>query len=628
MYLIGYYNPYHSYPSRVVPIISKESKIFAIYRDNNILEYREIPEFLNYNRLSEEQILEFDHIDVSENSLFALNPNDIVFYSTEKELLNIIVESKVYIKYNSYLLFNLAISTGDDFLCQFAFRKCITQLIGIDKSFANDWYNKSYKIAKKKMNLPNNIEEYLKDFNIIKIGCSIDKIGLITELNNLINSDNAFFKEFNAQLVIYEYKNSDLEQAFLNKELDIIIPESNDFFEQCKYEKFDKGKYYRLCSSRITLILNSKKINLEKGSGEVLQLFFENLLGNQDFSFIRPRSSTQYGKLIDIFILKNIFQLLGYNDLGFAESIIKKVENKVKRYINSDQELLDCFKSESIPDIDSFFIKKSSVREFKDVIPDDFVSIEIDLDDRFNHESGMYVVNSNINFLNIPNRFEQLLFENEYLRKSHNIECPLTEVSEKMQNELLSEYKDFAYYTLQRPLSINLVVDTSGSMHGEKMDSVQDAIRIFIALLNSERGDKLGIVEFNNSANIISPIDFIANNEDRLFKILRELNSHGRTALLDAINLAIDSLKSLKDDAIKIIIVLTDGHENCSRTTTDDVFMKIKNINNDIYMFGFAFGRDADLNLLNELSMLTGGYTHEGTISNIKRLFSYIARQF
>jgi len=627
MYLLGYYNPSHCYPSKVVPIINKASKIFAIYRTNNDIEYREIPDSMTYNKLSDRQMLEYDKINILESHLFAFNPDDILFYGSDKELLEIIQESKKYINYNPFSLLNLTLLYGNEFLVQYAFRKCVTELIGVDMVFANNWYTENYKLALKKIDLPQSIEQYINNFNIVKIGCAIDKLDLITELNNHINSNKALFSEYKTQLVTYAYNNSELVQAFQNNKLDILIPESDDFYKEHEDEKLDKEKYHSLCSSRIVLIINLTKIGRDVNINEAFQLFFENLLFNQNFSFIRPRSNTQYGMLIDSFILENIGKYKENINSENIESIIKQIENKVKRYFNSDQELMDYLKSDNNLEIDAFFIKKSFINEFRDIILDDYISIEIELDDRYNLDTGLYIVNSNLNFLDIPNRYQELMFENEYLIKSNNIEFPISEAHAKLQLELLSKYFDFGYKTLQRPLSINIVVDSSSSMQGEKIDSVKDAIRTFIALLNSERGDKLGIIEFNDSAKVLSPIEYIANNEDNLFKILRELSSHGWTALLDAINLSIDSHFDLVDDTIKIIIVLTDGHENSSRTTLDELNRKIMKFKNDIFLFGFAFGQDADLKLLKELSQLTGGYTHEGTISNIKQLFSYIAKQ-
>ncbi|NOU17117.1 MAG: VWA domain-containing protein [Bacteroidales bacterium] len=627
MYLIGYYNPYHCYPSKIIPIIINEDKLFAVYRYKETPEYLEIKDSVQFIKLNDDQLFKYDKIDLSNYSFFAFSLNDIIYYKTDYELLEILLQTKKYINYNPFLLLNLSQSTGDKFLNQYAFRKCIIQLIGVNEKFTYKWYNENYKLNNNTINLPVSLDEYKENIRLIKIGCSIDKVEFISELNNYINSDNSFFKEFNTQLITYGCTNSELELAFLNRVFDIVIPESIDFFKIDESFVINNEKYNNLGSSRIILIQKSRNLNLNSSPDEAIRHFFENFLFNKEFSFIRPRSDTQFGMLIDSFILEYIDKYLHNNITNDIEEIIELSEKKVKRYFNSDQELLEYFKIEDNWEIDSFFIKKSFLNEFLDIIPNDFAPIIIELDERYTIDIELYVSNQNISYYNIPERFQEILVDNDYLTKAYNVDLPLSAIFVNERLTLLNKYSGFGYNTLQKPLSIYLVVDTSGSMSGDKIDSVKDAIRTFIALLNSERGDKLGIISFNNFPTIVSPIDFITNREDSILRSVRDIVASGGTALLDAINLSIDSHLEFLDDGIKLIIVLTDGLERHSRTTTyDKLINKIRALSTNINMFGFAYGQDADLGYLEAISKLTGGYAKEGTISNIKQLFSYIAR--
>ena len=52
------------------------------------------------------------------------------------------------------------------------------------------------------------------------------------------------------------------------------------------------------------------------------------------------------------------------------------------------------------------------------------------------------------------------------------------------------------YYT-KRPTNVYLVVDTSGSMEGEKIERAQTALKSFLAQIRGER-DRVGVIEFGS----------------------------------------------------------------------------------------------------------------------------------
>ena len=68
------------------------------------------------------------------------------------------------------------------------------------------------------------------------------------------------------------------------------------------------------------------------------------------------------------------------------------------------------------------------------------------------------------------------------------------------------------------PISIVLVVDTSGSME-DKLDNVEDALRHFVATTREE--DESGLIKFASSVERITPLGAGANRLDRAFRDLR-----------------------------------------------------------------------------------------------------------
>src|SRR5690242_11840429 len=87
------------------------------------------------------------------------------------------------------------------------------------------------------------------------------------------------------------------------------------------------------------------------------------------------------------------------------------------------------------------------------------------------------------------------------------------------------------------PLSVGLVFDTSGSM-GNKMEKSRQAVAEFLKTMNTE--DESFLVEFNDRAELA--LGFTKSPEEIQNK-LTFTQSKGRTALLDAVYLALHTMK-------------------------------------------------------------------------------------
>lgn len=112
-----------------------------------------------------------------------------------------------------------------------------------------------------------------------------------------------------------------------------------------------------------------------------------------------------------------------------------------------------------------------------------------------------------------------------------------------------------------RPLPVLLLVDNSGSMANEKINTVNAAIREMLAEFSSIKNAKgkinIGVISFGNEVQVVQPIDKIENVNIPVFE------AAGKTWMGEAINLAVDML----EDKTKVperaytptIIILSDG---------------------------------------------------------------------
>src|SRR5258708_12806192 len=114
------------------------------------------------------------------------------------------------------------------------------------------------------------------------------------------------------------------------------------------------------------------------------------------------------------------------------------------------------------------------------------------------------------------------------------------------------------------PLSIGLVFDTSGSM-GNKLTKSREAVAHFFKTANPE--DEFFLVQFNDRPELVE--DFTTNLEN-IQNRLTFTQSKGRTALLDAVYMALHKMKKAHNPR-KALLIISDGGDNSSRYTESEI---------------------------------------------------------
>lgn len=165
------------------------------------------------------------------------------------------------------------------------------------------------------------------------------------------------------------------------------------------------------------------------------------------------------------------------------------------------------------------------------------------------------------------------------------------------------------------PVSIGIILDTSGSMH-DKMGRVREAVTQFCEEANPQ--DEFFMVVFSDQPRLVT--DFTTAPED-LEKELLFTQPKGRTALLDAIYMGLGKMKQAKH-AKKALLIISDGGDNHSIYMEKEVRAAAKESDVMIYAIG-TFDRYASTPeetrgpaLLSELAEPTGGqaYTLQNTM--------------
>jgi Ca-activated chloride channel homolog len=141
------------------------------------------------------------------------------------------------------------------------------------------------------------------------------------------------------------------------------------------------------------------------------------------------------------------------------------------------------------------------------------------------------------------------------------------------------EQKVETFSTEDAPISVGLVFDTSGSMSDKIQKSKQAALQFF---KTSNPQDEFMLINFSERPNLISGFTSkFENLQDRLLFV----KSGGKTAMLDAIYLALHEMRQATTNR-KALLVISDGGDNHSRYTENDVRRAIKESDVQIYTVG------------------------------------------
>jgi Ca-activated chloride channel homolog len=143
-----------------------------------------------------------------------------------------------------------------------------------------------------------------------------------------------------------------------------------------------------------------------------------------------------------------------------------------------------------------------------------------------------------------------------------------------------------AWQEVKKPGIVTFVVDTSGSMLGTKLDQAKDGL--IRALDGMAKNNQVGLVTFDTAVNTRVPVAPLNQNRFQLANSVRSLREAGQTALYDAIKTGVEMADAASgdEDAIRGVVVLTDGKANTGRTALHDLIWMMSR--NEVAIWSFA----------------------------------------
>jgi Ca-activated chloride channel family protein len=181
---------------------------------------------------------------------------------------------------------------------------------------------------------------------------------------------------------------------------------------------------------------------------------------------------------------------------------------------------------------------------------------------------------------------------------------------------------------------IVLVVDVSGSMEENgKLDQAKAGLGAFLQRILPE--DRVGLVTFSSGAQVVVEPAPLGQDRVALDDAIQAMRPTGKTAIYDGLltgKQALDALPAPEngEERIKAIVLLTDGEENASKATFDQLKQEFDESGVSIFpvAYGSTSDQDAATKTLQSIVDFSKTILVKGDTGEIGTIFDNLSRYF
>lgn len=202
---------------------------------------------------------------------------------------------------------------------------------------------------------------------------------------------------------------------------------------------------------------------------------------------------------------------------------------------------------------------------------------------------------------------------------------PKPEVVEAM----LKAWQDNA----KKPSQVVLVVDSSGSMEGDKLPAVQNTLQTYLSRVGPK--EKVALIDFDSDVREAVVLEGPADVPSKGMQFIAGLKADGQTHLYDAALAARNWLQAnYRKGAINAVLILTDGDDSGSSISLDQLGEELKKtgFGTDLRIayFTVGYGTEGEFNpdALKKIAELNGGYYRKGDSQTIGSLMMDLQTEF
>ncbi|GAA0420771.1 VWA domain-containing protein [Cocleimonas flava] len=173
------------------------------------------------------------------------------------------------------------------------------------------------------------------------------------------------------------------------------------------------------------------------------------------------------------------------------------------------------------------------------------------------------------------------------------------------------------------PANIAIVLDKSGSMGGDKLQSAKQAARMAVNLLNDN--DIISIISYDSTVNVLVPATKVSDKK-AIHRAIDRMRSNGKTALFAGVSKgAAEIRKFLDKDRVNRVILLSDGQANVgpsSPSQLGDLGASLSKDGITVTTIGLGTGYNEDL-MANLAGYSDGNHAFVKDAEDLAKIFKY-----
>jgi Ca-activated chloride channel family protein len=175
---------------------------------------------------------------------------------------------------------------------------------------------------------------------------------------------------------------------------------------------------------------------------------------------------------------------------------------------------------------------------------------------------------------------------------------------------------------VKKPSRVALVVDSSGSMGGDKLASAQRSLQAYLRQIGPR--DVVGLIDFDSTVREPVVLRGDASGAAKAAAFVGSLQAEGGTRLHDSVRAGRDWLRRTRQPGeILAVVVLTDGNDSASQLSLPDLEAELgrSGFRGDerigVFTIGYGASGDYDAGTLRRIAESNGGEFAEGTPDSI-----------
>ncbi|MBP6806303.1 MAG: VWA domain-containing protein [Chloroflexi bacterium] len=187
----------------------------------------------------------------------------------------------------------------------------------------------------------------------------------------------------------------------------------------------------------------------------------------------------------------------------------------------------------------------------------------------------------------------------------------------------------------KRKATILVVLDTSGSMSGERIKTARDATIDFLRRLDPN--DRVGVMIFSDEATMLAEPTRTGDIVESLTQRVGGLVANGNTALYESVCEAAKTINQIQQEDLQNnesrlygIVLLSDGEDTVGRVTENQMFATCLPANAEadgVKIYPIAFGEEADVAVLTRMANVTAGRMFTADPNSISNVYISISAE-